>query len=235
MFVSIHHRQLPLFDKGIDLLRSDGFFVFILNNENDNYDNGVAKIADLVRNMEWDIIHFVDNDCFISDTTYIKQTLKDFADSPLGFVSYFENGYGNDYTKYKFKGTIAEVKNQTFIKKYPFMKPSWENAMMMFKREAWKQITDFSTMEKIIPELWGKGVRFGVKKVEPRLRFSHKGEGFFHMGNLMKYYYMLVNDEEIPIDEISKARIGYFQHDGIMPDKTNKYEDYRKEFYELSK
>lgn len=228
LFVSIKHREIKLFEDGIELLRKDGFPVFILNNEYDNYDNGVVKLGELLRTMDWDILHFVDNDCFITDTTYIKQTLKDFEESDLGWVSYFENGYGNDYTKYDFKGTIAEVTDQKFIKEYPYMTPSWENAMMMFKREAWDSITDYSDLQKWFPELIEKRFRVGVKKVEPRLKFTHKGEGFVHIGNLLPYFYKIEKGEEIEVDEITKPRIGYFQkYHGLQgyPDFTKEWED----------
>lgn len=230
MFVSIYHKDLPAFKKGWDLLEHK----FLLDNRNDNYDNGVAKLNQFLPN-DWDILHFVDNDCFITDTTYIKQRIEDFAKSDLGFVSYFENGWGNKYSNYTFdSNTIATVHNQKFIDTYPFMKPSWENAMMMFKKEAWDKITDYSDMNKYLPELWDKGIKFGVSQVEPRLKYSHKGDGFFHVGNLMKYYYMLENGQDIPLDEISKPRIGYFQSDGLFPEQTKHYPDFRKEWRGLS-
>lgn len=212
LFVSIKHRESKLFDEGIELIKAD-FPVFILDNQNDNYDNGVIKLANIIKTQEWDIVHFVDNDCFITDTKYIKQTLKDFEESDFGFAAYFENGFDNDYTKYDFKGkTIAEVTDQKFIEHYPFMSPSWENAMMMFKREAFDKVTDWSDMNKYIPELHQKGVKFGVKKVEARLKYTHAGEGFIHIGNLMKYYYMFESGNILarPEFEIDAARVGYF-------------------------
>lgn len=227
IFVSIKHRELPLFEEGLDLLRKD-FTVLTFDNASDNYDNGVVKLSETLKHMEWDIVHFIDNDCFITDTDYIKQTLIDFENSELGFVSYFENGQGNYYNHYDFTGTIAEVRTMTFFKDYPFMFPSWENAMMMFKREAWDKVTDWSDMNKYIPELWKKDVRFGVKEVTPRLTYSHKGKGFFHVGNLMKYYYMLEKGVQIPIDKISKPRIGYLQkYCGLKgyPVYTKEWED----------
>lgn len=229
LFVSIKHRESPLFDKGIELLEADGFPVYILDNKNDNYDNGVVTLSDVLHFMKWDIVHFIDNDCFITDTKYIKQTLKDFEESDLGWASYFENGWGNDYSNYDFKGkTIAEVTDQEFIKEYPFMKPSWENAMMMFKREAWDAITDYSDLQKWFPELIQKGFKVGVKKVEPRLKYTHKGEGFVHIGNLFPYFYKMENRHKIQIDEITKPRIGYLQkYHGLTgyPDFSKEWED----------
>jgi len=229
IFVSIKHRELPLFDKGMELLKEAGFSTFIYDNRDDNYDNGVVKLAEILKMMEWDIVHFVDNDCFITDTKYIKQTLKDFEESDLGWASYFENGWKNDYTYYTFKGTLAEVTNQKFIDEYPFMVPSWENAMMMFKREAFDKVTDWSDLQKFLPEMHEKGVNLGVKQVEPRLKYSHKGDGFFHVGNLMGYIYKMENNEKIEIDEISKPRIGYLQkYHGLQG-----YPDFTKEWEEL--
>lgn len=232
LFVSINHRPSKLFDDGIELLKQDGFEALVFPNQNDNYDNGVAKLSELLKLMDWDILHYVDNDCFITDTKYIKQTLKDFKESDIGFASYFENGWGNDYTKYDFKGTtIAEVTDQSWLTEYPFMKPSWENAMMMFKREAFDLVTDWSDMNKYLPELDVKGVKFGVKKVEPRLKYSHKGEGFIHVGNLFPYMQRMENGEQIEIDEISKPRIGYLQ----KYHNLQGYPDFTKEWEELIK
>lgn len=228
LFTSVKHRESPLFDKGIELIKKD-FPVFILDNKNDNYDNGVVRLGEILRGMDWDILHFIDNDCFITDTTYIKQTLKDFEESDLGWASYFENGWGNDFTKYKFNGTIAEVTDQEFINEYPFMKPSWENAMMMFKREAWNAITDYSDLKIWCTELVNKGFKIGVKKVEPRLKYTHKGDGFVHIGNLFPYFYKMDNGEEIEINEITKPRIGYLQ----KYHNLQGYPDFTKEWEEL--
>lgn len=229
IFVSIQHRSLPLFDEGIKHIKAEGYPVYILDNGTDNYDNGVVKLAEILKGMEWGIVHFIDNDCFISDTRYINKTLKDFEESELGFVSYFENGWGNDYHEYDFNGkSITEVKDQIFTREYPFMKPSWENAMMMFKREAFDRVTDWSDMNIYLPELWRKGVRFGVKKVEPALKYSHKGEGFIHVGNLMAYVYKMEGGEKIEVNEITKPRIGYLQkYHGLQgyPDFTKEWED----------
>lgn len=233
LFVSIQHRKLPLFDKGVELLRKDGFEVFLLENMDDNYDNGVVKLSKVLKGKQFDILHFIDNDCFISDTTYIKKTLKDFEESDFGFVSYFENGFGNFYWDYEFPkgGTIAPVPDQTFIDKYPFMKPSWENAMMMFKREAWDQITDYSDMQNYLPELWKKGVKFGVKKHQKRLKYTHKGDGWVHIGNLIPWMYKIEAWEPIEINEITKPRIGYLQkYHGLEG-----YPDFNKEWEELIK
>lgn len=232
LFVTIKHRESQLYDEGINLLKKDGYEVLTFDNRGDNYDNGVVKLVEIIKYMDWDILHFIDNDCFITDTTYIKQTINDFENSDLGWVSHFENGYGNDYKKYNFKGTIAEVTDQTFIPEYPFMKPSWENAMMMFKRSAWDIITDYSDLQKWFPELIKKGVRVGVKKVEPRLKYTHKGEGFVHIGNLLPFYYKVENGEKIEINEITKPRIGYFQYLGIG---LENYPDFKKEFLDLIK
>ena len=228
IFVSIKHRESPLFDEGIELIKEAGYPVFIYDNWNDNYDNGVVKLAEILKTLEWDIVHFVDNDCFITDIKYIKQTLKDFEKSDLGWVSYFENGWDNDYTYYTFKGTLAEITNQKFIDKYPFMVPSWENAMMMFKREAFELVTDWSDLQKWLPDLVNKGIKIGTKRVEPRLKYTHKGDGFVHVGNLFPYFYKMENGERIEINEITKPRIGYLQkYHGLQgyPDFTQEWED----------
>lgn len=236
IFVTIHHRKSLLFEKGLELILKDfpvliyetgvdkGFGVFGLKNNvryvesNDtmSYDQGLMNLKDVLTG-DWDILHFLDNDCFITDTKYIKQTIEDFAKSDLGFCSYFERGYEPD--KYKFEGTIAEVTDQKFehFDYYPGYKPNphWENAMMMFKREAWNKLTkeDLSYGMINIKAMFDKGIKMGVKKREMRGFYSHCGEGWFHVGNLMAYYYMMESldiSKLNPNSDIDLARIGYF-------------------------
>lgn len=237
IFVSLHHRRSPLFEEGIKLLLKD-FPVIIQNTgvgsfgefglkdkveyidsgEQISYDEGLVRFKDILKDKDWDIVHFIDNDCFITDTNYIKQTLNEFNKSDFGFCSYFENGYETEY-----QGLITEVENQQFVPviEHPGFKPNphWENAMMMFKRSTWDLLSkeDLSHGRLCIKALYDKGVKLGVKKREFKLTYSHYGPGWFHVGNLMAYYYMIENLDMSKLNrdsELDQSRIGYFLTQG---------------------
>lgn len=237
IFVCIYHKRSRLFEEGVKLLTKDyplllqqtgfdkgfgGFGVpnveIVTQGDHINYDVGLQRFKDILQNRKWDIVHFIDNDLFITDMNYIKQTLKDFEDSDLGYASYLENGNNYDLSKYKFKGTIAEVTDQHFVSSIQpgGIKgvPQWENAMMMFKRDTWDKLDqmDFINTPAYIKKMTEMGIKLGVKKVEERLRYSHAGPGFIHIGNLMAYYYMLENFDlgRLTNSELDLSRMGYF-------------------------
>jgi hypothetical protein len=232
IFVSLHHKRSLLFEEGIKLLLKDypvviqntgydrGFGEFGLKDQveyidsgNISYDAGLVNFKSIL-SFDWDVVHFIDNDLFITDTKYIKDVLNYFISSDFGYCSYFENG--SDDSEYT--GLISEVKNQTFLPAdiFPgfYPKPHWENASMMFKREAWDKLStaDLSHGRLLIKAMVDKGIKMGVKKRKSVYPYSHYGEGWFHMGALMSYYYK-VEDMNLDLDpnsKIDQERIGYF-------------------------
>ena len=255
LFATLHHKRSRLFEEGLKLLLDEGFPIIVQNTgldqgfgdfglEHENiefisrqdhvsYDEGLMRFKDILDNKEWDIVHFLDNDLFIRDMRYIKRTLEHFEESDLGFASYVENGNNYDLHQYDFKGkTIAEVTDQTFPAQepWPFYKgnPQWENAAMMFKRDVWNQLRreDFQCTPYYIKRMVDLGVKLGVKKIQERLKYTHAGPGFIHIGNLMKYYYMIESfdfHDISPESAIDLSRIGYFIY------QKEKFGDYSPE------
>jgi hypothetical protein len=239
LFACIHHKRSLLFEEGVKKLVNEGFPIILQNTGNDNgfgnfglahpniefinnqihtdYDTGLMNFKDILRARTWDIVHFIDNDLFITNMDYIKETLKDFAESDFGYASHLENGNGYDLSRYHFKGTMAEVFDQDFepssqpggIKG----KPQWENAAMMFKRSTWEKLNkeDFVNTPSYIRRMKYEGVKLGVKKVEERLTYTHASEGFIHIGNLFPYYVKLEDLGEWDFtSKIDRTRFGYF-------------------------
>jgi hypothetical protein len=183
------------------------------------YDQGMQDLRLLLQPKDWDTIVYLDNDIFFDDIDYAEKLIKQFNESDFDFCSYFESS--SIYKpEYKFNGLIAEVTDQKFEEvdspPYTFYpRPHWENAFMMMKRSLWNKLTpaDFIHSRQMLKSIFNTGAKMGVHNRESKLIFSHVGNGWFHVGNLMRYYYILENGN---IDVLSKesnvdsARIGYF-------------------------
>jgi len=192
-----------------------------------SFDNGMVDLKEQLSKYDWDTVVFLDSDIFFEDITYAEELIKQFNESDYGFCSYFENGF--DYTpEYEFEGLIARVKNQRFESvdqpPYTFKPiPHYENAFMLIKRKTWDRLKkdDFINTREIVRAIFGTGVKVGVHRRVSRLTYSHKGEGWFHIGNLTQYYNILDKGDLHLLNfssEIDKARIGYFTY------QRNRYE-----------
>lgn len=168
---------------------------------------------------EWDTVVFVDSDTFFENIDYAEKLIKQFNESNFGFCSYLENVF--DYKpEYVFSGAIAEVNDQYFEEvdqpPYTFKPiPHYENAFMMIKRKVWDnlRIQCFINTRELVKGIFEAKAKIGIHYRDKKLVYSHKGNGWFHVGALTKYYYMMENGDLSQLDpdsEIDKARIGYF-------------------------
>lgn len=181
------------------------------------YDQGMVKLKEILKDYDWDIAIWIDNDFFLNDISYLEKRIADFIEDKYEYCSYFENGYSLD--GYTFKNTIAEVKDQKFedAPVYPGFKPNphWENAFMMFSRNLWDKLSpdDVSHHRKCIKAIYELGAKMGTIQKEGTLTYSHFGKGWFHVGNLMGYYYKVENFDSVGFDpesELDMSRLGYF-------------------------
>lgn len=240
ILVTLYHKRSLFYEEGIAHLLDAGFPLIIYETGVDQgfghfglvhenvtqyesqtsipYDQGVVDLKDILAKHEWDTVVFLDSDLFFENAKYAKALIKQFNKTDFGYCSYFENStiYKPEY---KFDGLIAEVKNQKFepVEYYPgfYPQPHWENAFMLIKRTLWDKLSkdDVSHGRKMVKAIFESGVKMGVHKRDSKLVFSHKGDGWFHVGNLTRYYNLL---EDGLFDSLSKdsnvdtARIGYF-------------------------
>ena len=146
--------------------------------------------------------------------TYFDTLLNDFIKGKYGFCSYFENGSPWHYI---LEGSIAPVTDQQFIEvsdEYKFKPlPHWENAYMFITKEVYDALTvhDLANSRNMIKAIYQTRSKMGAHKAEYRLTYSHCGPEWFHVGNLMKYYYAMekLDFTDIKFDSaIDLSRIG---------------------------
>ena len=240
ILVTLYHRRNVLYEEGISKFLEAGYPLYLYETIDQNsfgnfgivhdnvvhleaiqgsYDAAMMDLKNKLDHLEWNTVVFLDSDIFFDDITYAEKLVKQFNESDYGFCSYFENVFVYD-SKYVFDGLIAEVKNQTFeaVNQPPYNfkpVPHYENAFMFIKRNTWNKLIPghFTNTRELIRGIMEAKTKIGVHEREARLTYSHKGEGWFHIGNLTQYYNILDGGELHRLDsksEIDKARIGFF-------------------------
>lgn len=242
ILVTLYHKRNVLYEESISKLLEAGYPLYLyetvdgsqfgsfgivhdnvthIEAQPGSFDNGMVDLKDKLSQYEWDTVVFLDSDIFFDDISYAEKLIKQFNESDYGFVSYLENAYTYD-SKYQFDGLIAEVRHQSFepVDQPPYTfkpNPHYENAFMLIKRTVWDKMKkdDFINTREIIRSVCDLRSKIGVHKREARLTYSHKGEGWFHVGNLTQYYNILEKADLhlLKLDsEIDKARIGFFAY-----------------------
>jgi hypothetical protein len=235
IFAANHHRRSFYFEDTISLFKDHQVVIqetgshspwgefgektdnihYIDREDQISYDQSMIQFKDILMQFDWDIVVFLDNDLFLIGTDYFNRTIHDFIEQGYDFCSYFENG---SIDHYLYDGTIAEVKDQQFfeVSIYPGYKPvpHWENAYMYLTRDLYSRLSyeDLSNSRKMVKSIHSTGVKMGCKKTEYRAGYSHFGPEWLHMGNLMKYYYIIEsgNFSQLNHSQVDKIRIGYF-------------------------
>lgn len=259
ILVTIYHRKNLLYEEGIKKFLDKGYPLYIYETIDQNsfgvfdivhdnvmllaaepgsFDNAMTSLKDFLSRMDWDTVVYLDSDIFFDDIEYAEKLIKQFNESDYGFVSYLENAFEDPY---QYDGLIAGVKDQQFAPvdqpPYTFKPiPHYENAFMLIKRKIWNRIpkTSFENTRELVKAVWDTHCKIGIHKREARLTYSHKGNGWFHLGNLTQYYYILDGGELHrlnPVSEVDKARIGFFAYqrkrfgEGIYSSHVNAYLD----------
>lgn len=236
----LHHRRSLLYEDGIELLLGENYSLIVQNtgggavgfgrlgvshprlkfhddNVHTSYDAGMVRFKDILGSYEWDVVVFIDNDLFFTDLSRLKELIRDFIEGGYDYCSYFVHpGY---YGSYVFENSIAEVWDQCFepSHEYPFFYPNpyWENALMLMGRGVWERLSkeDFSHGYLMLKGLLRTKAKMGAHKVNHRHVFTHYGDGWFHVGNLMVYYYRVEAGDAGGLDPdsmLDKSRLGYF-------------------------
>lgn len=189
---------------------------YINTPEQITYDESMTRFRDILMQFDWDMVAFLDNDLFLTATNYFYKTLIQMETDGFDFVSYFENGSEGNY---EFNELIAPVYDQSYreVQEFPGFKPvpHWENAYMFLSRELYQKLSkdDLSNSRKMIKAIHSNGAKMGTKKRECRTTYSHFGDEWLHIGNLMKYYYIVESYDISNIykyDPVGLIRIGYF-------------------------
>ncbi len=242
ILVTLYHRRSLLYEEGISKFLDAGYSLYLYETVDNNtfgtfgivhdnvihleaelgsFDNGMVDLKDKLSKYDWDTVVFLDSDIFFDDITYAEKLIKQFNESDYDFVSYLENAYVYD-SKFQFDGLIAEVRHQGFepVDQLPYTfkpNPHYENAFMLIKRKVWNRLKkeNFINTREIVRAVYDSHAKIGVHKREARLTYSHKGDGWFHVGNLTQYYNILDKGDIHLLNlvsEVDKARIGYFAY-----------------------
>lgn len=240
ILVTLYHRRNIFYEEGVSKFLEAGYPLYLYETVDQNsfgnfgivhdnvthleaiqgsYDGAMMDLKDKLDHIEWDTVVFLDSDIFFEDITYAEELIKQFNESDFDFCSYFENPYHYD-SKYEFHGHIAEVRNQSFepVDQPPYTfkpNPHYENAFMLIKKGIWSKVRkeSFKDTRELFRSIFDAKGKMGVHYREARLTYSHKGKGWFHIGNLTQYYNILDGGEMHrlnPESEIDKARIGFF-------------------------
>lgn len=220
------------------------------------YDHGMMQFKNNIpKNIDYDTILLIDNDCFVSDIGQTQRFIRDFQDKGYDFSCHLVAE--RMYEGYDFQtSSIQPVINQHFdtVAEEPkfIPRPHWENAYLLFSRTMWEKLTadDLSHSRKMIKSVFDHGGKMGVHEAKYRGVWSHYEKGWFHVGNLMAFYYKIAQEQDLSSlakDEL--ARVGYFyaQRDlygkQIYPPKVQSFlgaqsktlvENAREAWYELT-
>jgi hypothetical protein len=242
ILISSHHRRSLFFEKGIKLLvdkyplilqnteNSDhGFGEFGLhhpnitihkNNKQMSYDESMVQFKSILKDYSFDNLVFLDNDIFFTNTKYFEAQLKEFVDDNYDYCCHFIGPYERmmneiDFGQYGMR-QVKEVKFTPW-EYYPYFAPAphWENAFMFISKRLWDALTpdEVSHGRKFIRATFEKGFKMGTRKCNYRGTYTHFGDGWFHVGALMSYYYRLeiLNPDGLDVkSSTDMARIGYF-------------------------
>lgn len=224
-----HHRRVQANTDTLDRLGFAGYHVIYQDTSTISYDQGMVNFK--TKDMLWnfDIVAFIDNDLFMSGTEYFTRLLNDFISGGYGFCSYLVSDADWHYT---LDGLIAPVTDQSYKETNDIYKfcpvPHWENAYMFLTRELWEKLTpdDLANSRNMIRAIHNSGAKMGTHKAGYKLTYSHFGPEWFHVGNLMKYYYIMENMDLSKLDlesDIDTSRIG------LLLEQRNKY---GRDFYQ---
>lgn len=244
LVVSNHHRKCCLFEDTIERLSSDIKHIWIQDTGREawgaysgpcsryiragvlNYDQGMVAIKKEPLPMEVSHVLFIDNDCFIRDISVINSYVSDFDEGKFDFACHFVSSAMYNQ-KRRSVGTIDMIDDMTFQQTttYPHIvsEPHFENTLMLFKRELWDSLTpqEVSHGRLLVKAMYDKQAKIGGHHAEYRLNYSHLGPGWFHVGNLMAYYYAIEAhnlSKFNPDSELDMSRLGFFfRHMDLYP------------------
>lgn len=183
------------------------------------YDGAMINIKRTLQLGLFEYIVFLDNDLFLTGISHFQEYLEEFDRRDFDFACHFEYpGYYENYTIPK-GGCIARVRDQqTFPTTDIKPIPHWENSYMIMRTEAYDQLTeeDISHGRRWLHAMSQKGFSLGAHYCNYKLRYSHYGPEWFHMGNLMGCYGRIEtgNFHEFDVNSsIEASRLGFMYLD----------------------
>lgn len=247
LIVTNHNRRFGYFDATIEKLKSIGDItvnatgeigccdhfknVRVLHNYNTTYDMGMVELARAHRNVanKYDYVFLVDNDLFITSTDnlvkLLSETIRDNYDlvthvvSPVAAAGFLQKDQSSNLIHH-----IDSIRVEpTQVWPYVVPEPHMENAYTLIKASLWDTLAVpmFSHSRVWFCEMLKLKAKFGHHKaVEYRSTYSHKGPGWFHVGNLMSMWHRFeAGKSDMDLDSfIQMSRLGFmFTHKHDYP------------------
>lgn len=168
----------------------------------------------------YDYIFLIDNDAFIYDVGSVKRLLGETILRNLDVATHLVEPERSRDLHDSEKATslvvpIPDQKAET-CEAYPGVipNPHLENSFTVIRTSLWRKLPrdTFGHSRKWYCRMVNEGASFGSHRTEYRLKYSHAGEGWFHLGNLMAYMYAIENKqwEKFHADsEMDMARLGF--------------------------
>tara|TARA_Y100000310_G_scaffold241139_1_gene245045 strand:- start:2268 stop:3122 length:855 start_codon:yes stop_codon:yes gene_type:complete len=214
LVITNHHRRSSFFEDSTRRLKAAGCSILIQETGGgewgsyqgysdrfvtygpQSYDQSMVALA--VENSyisQFPYILFLDNDCFLSGTEYLEKYLAEFVAGDYDFASHVVGK--EDAERYRSDSLITTVENQQFheCNVYPHfsLSPHWENSYTLMKSSLWTSLEPaiLGHTRRWLKAIHDKGCKMGAHRANHRMSYTHFGPEWFHVGNLMRYYYFV--------------------------------------------
>lgn len=238
LIVSHYHRSLGFFEDTMKMLWGHGFNNVVIQQTSDinlskyngpcktlislgqsTYDRSMIELKKVIKNEICDYILLLDNDCFLSNINHLKQYLNEFIRDNYDFSCHLVSP--DYYLTHPVGGVIHQIINQKFVpcSDYPgfIPDPHWENSYLLIKKSSYDKLSeeDVSHGRKFIAALLREKMKIGAHYANHRMTYTHFGDEWFHIGNLMQYIFALEQNNIYFFkkdSDIDKSRLGFIQH-----------------------
>jgi hypothetical protein len=184
-----------------------------------SYNKGMMSFKDQGLPGDPQIICLIDNDCFLESAGVLDNYVQDFEDGKFDWAAHHVGAreYGDHYCFDD--SSIAVCPKQEFVMDpsgpWPHFAPHphWENSFLLIRRSIWNQLNKYhlSHSRIWIMAVHNKGAKMGAHKASYRWNYTHFGEGWFHVGNLMRFYKKIEANQRFNQESnIEMSRLGYF-------------------------
>jgi hypothetical protein len=240
LIVSNHHRRSIFFEESSRILWKGGFTNIYVHSTGKHewgpyegksnvnwdaslhlsYDQGMVEVKKATQKRKrlrgGKMILLIDNDLFFSDTKELQQFIDEFEAGGYDFVCHFTDPVRQ---KKVWDGKIIHPVDDLVIHPgqhgIPTPQPHWHSTYCAISRRVWDQVSEDATSHhrKLIAAIHGLGGKFGHRVTKYRDQLCHIGKEWFHVGALMRTYYIIEEADWSKLNRNSprdKFTVGYF-------------------------
>ncbi len=183
-----------------------------------SYDAGMTHFRKNLDVSGYDTVLLIDSDSFLSGTDELLDYITEFQACHYDLACHRVQTHGLPELDYG-DGQIAHIPKLGFEESTHGMPPApiphFENTGMLFSQRLWSQITpeEFGHSRIMLAAADRLGGKIGARHAHYRGIYTHFGREWFHVGNLVAYFYMIEGnwpDKLNPDSLVDLCRIGYF-------------------------